>query len=139
MVGVDLRDDAGGDLALECDVADEEQVRDMYARTREEFGRIDVLFNNAGISPTDDGSVLDTTLEAWQRVQDVNLQVGVPVLQARHPAPARGRRRVGHQHRVVRGGDGRGDLADLLHGVEGRRAVALARARGASSRARACA
>ena len=46
----------------------------MYARTREEFGRIDVLFNNAGISPDDDASVLDTTLEAWQRVQRVNLE-----------------------------------------------------------------
>ena len=45
----------------------------MYARAREEFGRIDVLFNNAGINPTDDSSVLDTSLEAWQRVQDVNL------------------------------------------------------------------
>ena len=41
---------------------------------RAEFGTIDVLFNNAGISPTDDASVLDTTLEAWQRVQDVNLK-----------------------------------------------------------------
>src|SRR5215212_3149068 len=48
-------------------------MHDVYARVREEFGRIDVLFNNAGISPTDDASVLDTTLEAWQRVQDVNL------------------------------------------------------------------
>ena len=46
----------------------------MYARAREEFGRIDVLFNNAGISPPDDASVLDTSLEAWQRVQDVNLK-----------------------------------------------------------------
>src|SRR4051812_40885733 len=46
----------------------------MYARVRAELGRIDVLFNNAGISPTDDGSVLDTALEAWQRVQDVNLR-----------------------------------------------------------------
>ena len=43
-------------------------------RVRSEYGRIDVLFNNAGISPTDDASVLDTTLEAWQRVQDVNLK-----------------------------------------------------------------
>ena len=46
----------------------------MYARVRAEYGRIDVLFNNAGISPTDDASVLDTSLEAWQRVQDVNLK-----------------------------------------------------------------
>ena len=38
------------------------------------MGRIDVLMNNAGINPTDDESVLDTSLEAWQRVQDVNLR-----------------------------------------------------------------
>jgi NAD(P)-dependent dehydrogenase (short-subunit alcohol dehydrogenase family) len=72
-VGVDLHDDARGvALALACDVADEDAVRDMFARVRSELGRIDVIFNNAGISPTDDGSVLETTLEAWQRVQDVN-------------------------------------------------------------------
>ncbi len=73
IVGVDLRDDSPGvDLALACDVADEDAVREMYARAREALGRIDVLFNNAGISPNDDGSVLDTALDAWQRVQDVN-------------------------------------------------------------------
>ena len=73
VVGADLRDDFDGvDLAIACDVADEEAVRSMYARAREAFGHIDVLFNNAGISPGDDGSVLDTTVEAWQRVQDVN-------------------------------------------------------------------
>jgi len=72
-VGVDLRDDAPGvDLAHACNVADEDGVREMYARVRSEYGRIDVLFNNAGISPNDDGSVLETTLESWQRVQDVN-------------------------------------------------------------------
>jgi len=73
VVGVDLRDDSPGvDLALGCDVADEAAVRDMYARARDELGRLDVLFNNAGISPNDDRSVLETSLEAWQRVQDVN-------------------------------------------------------------------
>jgi NAD(P)-dependent dehydrogenase (short-subunit alcohol dehydrogenase family) len=73
VVGVDLRDDSPGvDLALACDVADDDAVREMYARAREALGRIDVLFNNAGISPNDDGSVLDTALDAWQRVQDVN-------------------------------------------------------------------
>ena len=55
-------------------MTDDAAVRAMYARVRDELGRIDVLFNNAGISPTDDGSVLDTSLEAWQRVQDVNLK-----------------------------------------------------------------
>jgi NAD(P)-dependent dehydrogenase (short-subunit alcohol dehydrogenase family) len=74
VVGADLGEGAVGDLALKVDVADEEQVRGMYERVREEYGRIDVLFNNAGISPNDDASVLDTTLEAWQRVQDVNLK-----------------------------------------------------------------
>jgi NAD(P)-dependent dehydrogenase (short-subunit alcohol dehydrogenase family) len=75
VVGVDLRDDFEGvDLALACDVADEDAVRDMYARARDAFGKLDVLFNNAGISPDDDVSVLATSLEAWQRVQDVNLK-----------------------------------------------------------------
>jgi NAD(P)-dependent dehydrogenase (short-subunit alcohol dehydrogenase family) len=74
VVGVDLRDDGAGTLSLAVDVADEQQVSDLYNRVRSEFGRIDVLFNNAGISPTDDASVLDTTVEAWQRVQDVNLK-----------------------------------------------------------------
>ena len=74
VVGVDLTDDAPGDLALAVDVADEQQVADLYRRARSEYGHIDVLFNNAGISPTDDASVLDTTEEVWQRVQDVNLK-----------------------------------------------------------------
>ncbi len=74
VVGVDLSPDAVGDLAIQADVTDPAGVESMYARTREEYGRIDVLFNNAGISPNDDASVLDTSLEAWQRVQDVNLK-----------------------------------------------------------------
>jgi len=75
VVGVDLKDDFEGvDLALAADVADEEQVIEFMRRARSEYGRIDVLFNNAGISPDDDVSVLDTSLEAWQRVQDVNLR-----------------------------------------------------------------
>ena len=72
VVGVDLQPGAAGDLAIEADVSDEEQVREMYRRTRDHFGRIDVLFNNAGINPTDDGSVLETSVESFQRVQDVN-------------------------------------------------------------------
>src|SRR6476469_5027886 len=74
VAGVDLAENAPGDLSLQVDVTHEGQVIDMYERTKETFGRIDVLFNNAGISPDDDASVLDTTLEAWQRVQDVNLK-----------------------------------------------------------------
>jgi NAD(P)-dependent dehydrogenase (short-subunit alcohol dehydrogenase family) len=74
VVGIDVRDDAPGDLSLRVDVTSEEEVRDALARVRSELGRIDVLFNNAGISPNDDGSVLETTLEAWERVQLVNLR-----------------------------------------------------------------
>jgi len=74
VVGVDVEEDAPGDLTFRADVADEEAVRALYAGAREAFGRIDVLFNNAGINPTDDTSALDTSLEAWQRVQDVNLR-----------------------------------------------------------------
>jgi NAD(P)-dependent dehydrogenase (short-subunit alcohol dehydrogenase family) len=73
VVGVDLAENATGDLSLQADITHEGQVIDLYRRTREEFGRVDVLFNNAGISPPDDVSVLDTSLEAWQRVQDVNV------------------------------------------------------------------
>ena len=74
VAGWDLTADAPGDLAIAADVSDEQQVIDAFARVRGEFGRIDVLFNNAGISPNDDASVLDTTLQAWERVQRVNLQ-----------------------------------------------------------------
>jgi NAD(P)-dependent dehydrogenase (short-subunit alcohol dehydrogenase family) len=49
-------------------------VTDLYAQVRSDLGRIDVLFNNAGISPTDDASVLDTALEAYERVQATNLR-----------------------------------------------------------------
>jgi NAD(P)-dependent dehydrogenase (short-subunit alcohol dehydrogenase family) len=75
VVGIDLdAEQAVGALTIAADVADEEGVRAAMAEAREEMGRIDVLMNNAGINPTDDGSVLETSLESWQRVQDVNLK-----------------------------------------------------------------
>lgn len=74
VVGVDLREHSIGELSLVADLTEEDAVADMYARVRERFGHIDVLFNNAGISPTDDASVLDTSLEAWERVQAANLR-----------------------------------------------------------------
>ena len=87
---------APGDLALSVDVTEEFAVQQMYAQVAERYGRIDILFNNAGISPDDDTSVLKTTLEAWQRVQDVNLKSvflcckhGIPHLLKNDP-PARG-------------------------------------------------
>jgi NAD(P)-dependent dehydrogenase (short-subunit alcohol dehydrogenase family) len=74
VVGIDLSPEAEGDLTIEADVSDEGQVAAAFRRIGEEIGRIDVLMNNAGINPTEDGSVLETSLEAWQRVQDVNLR-----------------------------------------------------------------
>jgi NAD(P)-dependent dehydrogenase (short-subunit alcohol dehydrogenase family) len=74
VVGVDIADGAEGELTVRADVSDEHSVRDMYEEAAQEMGRIDVLFNNAGINPSDDASALDTSLETWQRVQDINLK-----------------------------------------------------------------
>jgi NAD(P)-dependent dehydrogenase (short-subunit alcohol dehydrogenase family) len=74
VAGVDLAEHSVGELALRADLTEEKSVAELYARVRDELGRIDVLFNNAGISPTDDASVLDTSLEAWERVQAANLR-----------------------------------------------------------------
>ena len=74
VAGVDVAESAEGELSLVADVTDEDQVRQMYERVGAELGRIDVLFNNAGINPGDDASVLDTDLAVWQRVQDANLR-----------------------------------------------------------------
>ncbi len=74
VAGVDLMDGAPGDLSLSVDVTDGDAVSDMYAQVKAQCGAIHVLFNNAGISPNDDDSILRTGLEAWQRVQDVNLK-----------------------------------------------------------------
>jgi len=56
-----------------CDVTDSEQVDALFAVTNNEYGSVDVAFNNAGISPPEDDSILTTDLAAWRRVQEVNL------------------------------------------------------------------
>jgi NAD(P)-dependent dehydrogenase (short-subunit alcohol dehydrogenase family) len=80
VVIVDLNEQAGkaladelGGLFLAADVTSPEDNEQIYRQTHTAFGRIDVAFHNAGISPPDDDSILDTGLEAWKRVQDVNL------------------------------------------------------------------
>jgi NAD(P)-dependent dehydrogenase (short-subunit alcohol dehydrogenase family) len=77
----DLVDEPGKETASEvdgiyvhADVTDPDDVQRMYTETAEHFGGIDVLFNNAGISPSDDDSILKTGLGAWERVQSVNLK-----------------------------------------------------------------
>src|SRR5260221_6435629 len=74
-------------FAVQVDVADADSVQAMYDATAERYGGIDVLYNNAGISPADDDSILDTDLDAWERVQAVDnaggvlfCQYGIPVL-----------------------------------------------------------
>src|SRR5258708_21306045 len=65
VVGVDLLEHSVGELSLQADLTDEAQVQGGYSRVREEVGRIDVLFNNAGMGTADDGSGLNTTRETW--------------------------------------------------------------------------
>jgi NAD(P)-dependent dehydrogenase (short-subunit alcohol dehydrogenase family) len=65
-------DEVGG-LFIQADVTSADDVTAMYETTLRAFGRIDIAFNNAGISPPEDGSILDTGLDAWRRVQEVNL------------------------------------------------------------------
>jgi len=62
----------GEAFAFEVDVAEEEQVAALMRATAERFGGIDVLYNNAGISPPDDAGILETPVEAWERVLAVN-------------------------------------------------------------------
>ncbi|MFB7910832.1 3-oxoacyl-ACP reductase [Kitasatospora sp. NPDC056076] len=70
--GAKAANEVGG-LFIQADVTDEAAVRDLFQRTVDEYGRLDITFNNAGISPPDDDSILTTGLEAWKRVQEVNL------------------------------------------------------------------
>ncbi|NNN10073.1 MAG: 3-oxoacyl-ACP reductase [Acidimicrobiaceae bacterium] len=97
VVVADVADEPGmalaeelGSLYVHVNVADEESVKSMFAATVEAYGGLDILFNNAGISPNDDDSILTTGVDAWQRVQDVNLKsvylcckYGIPYMQQR--------------------------------------------------------
>jgi len=64
---------AAGGAFVEADVTHADEVRAMYEAAVSTYGGIDICCNNAGISPPDDGSVLETELDAWRRVQEVNL------------------------------------------------------------------
>jgi NAD(P)-dependent dehydrogenase (short-subunit alcohol dehydrogenase family) len=79
VIAVDISEEAGKAVAAEiggefvaCDVSDEESVKALFDGVAERHGRVDVAFNNAGISPPDDDSILVTGLDAWERVLRVN-------------------------------------------------------------------
>ena len=58
---------------VHCDVTNPEQVEALFRTAKDKYGSIDIAFNNAGISPPEDDSILTTDLAAWRRVQEVNL------------------------------------------------------------------
>ncbi len=76
----DVDDERGAEVAAEvdglyvhCDVTDAVQVEELFRTAKDALGSVDVAFNNAGISPPDDDSILETGIDAWRRVQEVNL------------------------------------------------------------------
>ena len=80
IVAVDIDEQAGKQAAAEtggrfiaADVASEDDVKRLFDEVAAAYGRIDIAFNNAGISPPDDDSILTTGIDAWRRVQEVNL------------------------------------------------------------------
>src|SRR5262245_16253450 len=68
--GAKAADEVGG-MFVRADVSSEEDVSRMFQTAFDAYGRVDIAFNNAGISPPDDDSILSTGIEAWRRVQDV--------------------------------------------------------------------
>ncbi|MFB9831497.1 3-oxoacyl-ACP reductase [Actinoallomurus acaciae] len=70
--GKNVAEEVGG-LFVRADVTSEDDVREMYAFAENSYGSVDIAFNNAGISPPDDDSILETGIDAWRRVQEVNL------------------------------------------------------------------
>ena len=69
-----IREAGGKAIFVKADVSKEDEVKYMVARGIDAFGRIDVLYNNAGIMPADDGGVTDISEAVWDRIMDVNLK-----------------------------------------------------------------
>jgi NAD(P)-dependent dehydrogenase (short-subunit alcohol dehydrogenase family) len=70
--GAEVAAEIGG-LYVHTEVTDKDQVDALFRTAKDTYGSVDVAFNNAGISPPEDDSILDTDLDAWRRVQEVNL------------------------------------------------------------------
>jgi len=69
-----IRDAGGSAIFVKANAANEEDVRRMVDAAIAAFGHVDVLYNNAGIMPVEDGSVTDITEATWDRIMDVNLK-----------------------------------------------------------------
>ena len=93
VVGIDRKEHSIGVLALQTDLADEEQVSAAYERVHRELGRIDVIYNNAGLIDPEDHSALENSFETWNRVLTANLTTtwlsckhGIPFMLRNNPA-----------------------------------------------------
>ena len=80
-------DEVGG-LFVPTNVTQKDDVDNLFQTALREYGSVDIAFNNAGISPPEDDSILETNLEAWRKVQDVNLtsvylccKAAIPIMQ----------------------------------------------------------
>jgi len=71
--GAEVTAELDGTMYVHVDVTDKDQVDALFRTAKETYGSVDIAFNNAGISPPEDDSILDTDLETWRRVQEVNL------------------------------------------------------------------
>ncbi len=74
--GQEIAEELGGEAVatyVHVDVTDKDQVDALFQTAKDNYGSVDVAFNNAGISPPEDDSIMDTDLDAWRRVQEVNL------------------------------------------------------------------
>ena len=147
VVVVDVVDDAGRQTVdqitadggrasyVHADVSSAKDSEAMVAHAERAFGRLDVLFNNAGIMHSSDDDAITTSEETWDLTMRDQRARRVPRVQVRHPGPAPLRRRVDHQHRVVRRQARRRHAPGRVHREQGRGALDDARA-GRHSRAR---
>ena len=97
---MDIQGESDADLFIRADLTQAAQVRDLYAQVARTYGRIDILFNNAGIALAEDGSVLDTDAATFNRVMEANVlsvflccKYGLPYLEAN--------RRLDGEHRGI--------------------------------------
>ena len=119
---VELVRDAGGEATfVKADVSKEADAKAMVDHAVATYGRVDCLYNNAGIMPEADHSVTDTDVATWDAVMAVNVRGVFLGCKYADPGDDRRRRRLDHQHRELRGDRRLQRAAGCLHRVEGRR------------------